>query len=86
MKMYPKALSSYEEAFTIREKILPSNHPDLAESYNSIGSVYENMGMHSKALSFCQQAVELGQRSLPPNHPNLQQWQKTLESVQKNNK
>jgi len=43
----------YTEAITIYEdyqKLLPSNHPDLATSYNNIGSVYDNMGDYSKAL------------------------------------
>ena len=38
MGEYPKALSYYEKALAIRQQSLPSNHPDLAASYNNIGN------------------------------------------------
>ncbi|CAF4386216.1 unnamed protein product, partial [Rotaria sordida] len=36
MGNYSKALEFYEKSLKIREKALPSNHPDLAQSYNNI--------------------------------------------------
>ncbi|CAF1656913.1 unnamed protein product [Adineta ricciae] len=36
---YKMAIEYYEKALEIREKSLPSNHPDLATSYNNIGAV-----------------------------------------------
>ena len=32
-----KALAYYEKTLEIEQKTLPSNHPDLATSYNNIG-------------------------------------------------
>ncbi|CAF1320867.1 unnamed protein product [Rotaria sordida] len=71
MAEYSKALSSYEQSLEIRKIALPSNHPDLAQSYNNIGSVYRNMGEYSKALSSYQESLEIQKIALPPNHPSL---------------
>ncbi|CAF1400201.1 unnamed protein product [Adineta steineri] len=48
---YQEALSSHEKALTIRQQLLPVNHPDLGDSYNRIGNVYDSMGDYPKALS-----------------------------------
>ena len=71
MGEYSKALSSFEKALEIRRKSLPSNHPDLAASYNSIGNVYSKMGEYSKALSSFEKALEISRKALPSNHPDL---------------
>jgi tetratricopeptide (TPR) repeat protein len=68
---YAEALIFYEKTLEIEQKTLPSNHPNLAISYNNIGNVYNNMGEYSKALSYYEKALEIYQKSLPPNHPNL---------------
>jgi tetratricopeptide (TPR) repeat protein len=68
---YKEAITLYEKALEIRQQSLPSNHPDLAMSYNNIGNVCKNMGEYSKALSSHEKALEIKQQSLPPNHPDL---------------
>ncbi len=78
---YPKALSSYEKAFAIRQQSLPPNHPDLGGSHNNIGVVYKNMGDYLKARFCYECAVDIGQQSLPSNHPTLKQRRKNLELV-----
>ena len=42
------ALASHERSLEIRKIALPPNHPDLATSYNNIGSVYDSMGEYEK--------------------------------------
>ncbi|CAF4264442.1 unnamed protein product, partial [Rotaria sordida] len=71
MGEYLKALSSYERALEIQKIALPSNHPDLATSYNNIGLVYDNMGEYSNALSSYERSLEIRKIALPPNHPDL---------------
>ena len=71
MGEYSKALLSYEKALAIRQQSLPTNHPDLASSYNNIGNVYDNMGEYSKALLSYEKALAIQQQSLPTNHPDL---------------
>ena len=55
----------------MRQKSLLPNHPDSAESYINIASVYNNRGEYSKALSFYEKACKIQPRILPPNHPDL---------------
>ncbi|CAF0819675.1 unnamed protein product [Adineta steineri] len=68
---YQEALSFHEKALTIRQRSLPSNHPDLGDSHNGIGLIYYKMGDYPKALSYYGKALTIRQQSLPPNHPNL---------------
>ncbi|CAF4013462.1 unnamed protein product [Adineta steineri] len=68
---YQEALASYKNALTIRQQLLPSDHPDLGDSYNNIGLVYKNMGDYSKALSYYEKDLIITQQSLPSNHPSL---------------
>ncbi|CAF5152299.1 unnamed protein product, partial [Rotaria sp. Silwood1] len=54
-----KALEFYDKALKIREKTVPPNHPDLAQSYKNIGGVYDNMGNYWKALEFYDKALKI---------------------------
>ncbi|CAF0878240.1 unnamed protein product [Adineta steineri] len=67
---YQKAIWYNEQGIEIQQKTLPSNHLDLATSYNGIGLVYDEMGEFSKALSFYEKALEIRQETLS-NHPDL---------------
>ena len=71
MEEYGKALEFMLKAITIREKILPDNHPDLAASYNNVGNTYRILGDLKKALDFHLKAFEIWQNILPQNHPNI---------------
>ncbi|CAF3592599.1 unnamed protein product [Adineta steineri] len=66
-----KALSSHQKALEIQKRILPSNHRDLAVTYDNIGSVYGKLEKHAIALSFHQKALEINEKVLPSNHPDL---------------
>ena len=44
MGNYPEAKTNYLKALAICEKSLPSDHPELATSYNNLGSVEYFMG------------------------------------------
>jgi hypothetical protein len=48
MEEYSKSLSFWEKTLEIREKILPSNHPDLAQCYRQIDLMRMKMGEYSK--------------------------------------
>ena len=69
----------YQEALEIFEKILPSNHPDLTNSYNNIVMVYNHMGEYSKGISFHERGGGIGQSALPANHPQLQMYSENLD-------
>ncbi|CAF1248869.1 unnamed protein product [Adineta steineri] len=65
---YEKAISYYEKGLEIKQKLLRSKHPSLANSYNNIGHVYYKMTKYWKALSFFEKALENLQETLPSNH------------------
>ncbi|CAF1589293.1 unnamed protein product, partial [Rotaria magnacalcarata] len=71
MGEYSKALEYYEKSLKIREISLPPTHPDLAQSYNNIGTTYYGMGEYSKALSYLEKALAIYRNSLPPTHPHI---------------
>ncbi|CAF3549388.1 unnamed protein product [Adineta steineri] len=68
---YQEALSFHEKALTIRQQLLPFDHPDLGDSYNRIGMVHDSIGDYPKALSSHKESLVSRQQSLPPNHPDL---------------
>ncbi|CAF1414160.1 unnamed protein product [Adineta steineri] len=68
---FPEALTYFEKSLAIKQKTLPSNNPNLANSYYSIGIVYSQMGDYPRALSSHEKALAIRQQSLPSNHPNL---------------
>ncbi len=76
---YPKALSYYEKTLEIRQTTLPPNHPDLATSYNNIGSVYDSMGDYPKAVSYLEHAADILQHSSSPNHSHVQSVRASIE-------
>jgi hypothetical protein len=69
--VYKEAVTYYEKSLEIYEKILPSDHPDLAACYEGIGSVYDKMHEYPKALDAYEEAVKIWQKTLPPTHHNL---------------
>jgi len=81
MREYSKASLWYEKALEIRKKTLPSNHPDIAESYNKLASVCYNMKEYSKAFSYYKSALDIWERSLPSNHHHLQTVRHRIEIV-----
>ncbi|CAF0725280.1 unnamed protein product [Adineta steineri] len=68
---YQEALSYYKKGLTIRQQLLPSNHPALGDSYHRIGIVYDSIGDYPKSLSYYEKARAIRQQSLPSNHPDL---------------
>ena len=47
------------------------DHPNLATSYNNIGSAWGDLGDHHKQLEFFQKALAIREKVLPPDHPDL---------------
>ena len=75
------ALSYYGNSEKIRQKTIPANHPDLANSYNNIGLVHYSMGDLDKALSYYKTCLHIKQNSLSANHPHLATCYNNIGSV-----
>ncbi|CAF1438824.1 unnamed protein product [Adineta steineri] len=85
---YEEALSYFEKTLEIRQQSLPLNHTDLADSYEVVGNVYDNMvhysmGNYPKALLFYEKVLEIQQQSLLDNHPDLATTYNNIGSVHK---
>jgi tetratricopeptide (TPR) repeat protein len=61
----------YEKVLGIRETILPLHYPELIDSYNSIGALYDHMSDYSNALSFYQKAFDINERTVSLNDRSL---------------
>jgi tetratricopeptide (TPR) repeat protein len=68
---YKAAIEYYDKALEMHQRWLPSNHPQLADSYINIGNVHFNMGDFTKALSSYEKAFKIQKQLFPSNHPNL---------------
>ncbi|CAF1418319.1 unnamed protein product [Adineta steineri] len=55
----------------IRQKCLHPNHPDIAQSYASVASLYEKRKDPYQARSFYQKSIDICKQILPSNHPTL---------------
>jgi tetratricopeptide (TPR) repeat protein len=65
----PNALKYHLKALVIRKKVLDSQHPSTATSYNNIGETYRATGDHSKALEYHLKALVIWERVLGKQHP-----------------
>jgi tetratricopeptide (TPR) repeat protein len=68
---YVDAIAFDENSLEIRQKMFLSEHPDVADCYNSIGTVNISTGEYSKALSYYEKGFSIRQKTLPPNHPDI---------------
>lgn len=62
------ALENCIKALQIREKVLGTDHPDTADSYNDTGIVYNAKGDYDKALEFSIKALEIRKKILGVKH------------------
>ena len=83
MMEYTKALSFYKQALTIRQNILSPYHPDLAQCFNNMATVYAEMNDYSNAMMFYERALHILQRSLPAGHPNIFITQENIKTLKK---
>jgi len=67
---YPQALSYYQKALAIHEKVLGLEHPDTAMSYNNIGALYHDQGDYDQALSYYHKALAIHEKVLGLEHPD----------------
>lgn len=66
-----KCLEYTQKAVSIREKVLPPEHPDLATPYNNLGGAYRELGEYNKCLELLQKALSIREKVLNLEHPDL---------------
>ncbi|CAF4983885.1 unnamed protein product, partial [Rotaria socialis] len=58
-----KAQSNFQTALEIRKHSLDENHPDIANSYNNLGAIYNLMEEKQKAIEYCEKALVIQKQS-----------------------
>jgi tetratricopeptide (TPR) repeat protein len=67
LQQYEKAEPLIGEALAIRKKILPENHPLVAESLGNLGSLYAGMARYSEAETLLRDALKRREAWEPPD-------------------
>lgn len=65
---YHEAEALLQRALDIRERILGSDHLEVALSLSHLGFLYRSQGKYAQAESLYQRALSIGEQSLGPNH------------------
>lgn len=65
------AIASAAKALAIQEKLSDTDEADLANSLNTLGSLYQDKGDYARAEPLLQRALALWEKSLGAEHPNV---------------
>ena len=59
---HANALKNIQKALEIRKKILPKNHPDIADNLNELGLLSKRLGKFQDAEAYYQKAIDMKKR------------------------
>jgi tetratricopeptide (TPR) repeat protein len=68
---YSEARPFLQRALAIREKALPSDHPDVAMSLNNLASLYNSQGRLWEAEPLFERSLGIRESSLGADHPDV---------------
>ena len=68
---YDRAVLTAKKALRVAEENVGPNHPDVAESLNNLGLLYDIQGEYSKAEMLYKRALAIWEEKLGPDHPNV---------------
>jgi tetratricopeptide (TPR) repeat protein len=68
---YKTALKWYKKALAVQEKVLGSDHPDMATTYNNIASIYNSQGDYPTALEWYKKVLAIREKVLGPEHTDM---------------
>ena len=66
-----EARTALERALAIREKLLPTDHPDLATTLMYLANVMNDQGQYDDALTASRRALAIRERAFGPAHPSV---------------
>ncbi len=78
-----EALTYYQKALNIRERVLGTKHLDTAATYNDIAIVYKAMDDYSEALEYYKKALAIKEAILGIDHPNTALTYNNIANVYK---
>ncbi len=68
---FDKSLYFYQEAYDIRKKALPEDHPSIAESLYNLTFVYAHKGYYEKAFAYNKKSLDILKKQYGENHPEM---------------
>ncbi|MBR5493294.1 MAG: tetratricopeptide repeat-containing protein, partial [Alistipes sp.] len=71
LAQYDNALDYLQQSLAIRKQVFGESHPDIAASYNNIGSVYDAQGDYTRALEYHQQSLAIMKQFFGESHPDI---------------
>lgn len=74
-------LTFLRKAMEIQERILGKEHPDTANSYNNIGSLYYAEQDYHKALEYFEKALKIYKEKLGEGHSKTQKTQEWVDAI-----
>ena len=78
---YDQAMDYCQKALDIRLKILGEVHPDVANSYQSIGGIYHSKRDYNQALNYHHKAAKIRLEALGEPHPNMEKIYNNIGTV-----
>lgn len=63
----------YKQVLAIREKVLGSDHPNVASSLNNLALLYDSQGRYSEAEPLVLRSLAIREKVLGPDHPRTAQ-------------
>ncbi|MGR3279224.1 tetratricopeptide repeat protein [Acaryochloris marina NIES-2412] len=81
---YRDAIRLYEQIVGSRQKLLGTEHPDVAQSLNNLAALYDNQGRYEAAEPLYVQALEMRQKLLGTEHPDVAGSLNNLAGLYKN--
>jgi tetratricopeptide (TPR) repeat protein len=76
------ARQNFEQALTVRESILPPDHPDIVENLGNLGKLCAYLKDYLAARTYLRRAVPLYLKELGPEHRETQQLQNLLRQAE----
>lgn len=76
------ARQNFEQALSVRERILPPDHPDIIENLGSLGKLCAFLKDYPAAQKYLRRAVPLYLKELGPAHRETQQLQSLLKQAE----
>ena len=68
---YKDAELLFKRSLAIREKVLGSEHPDVASTLNNLAGLYRAQGKYKDAEPLCQRSLVIREKALGSDHPKV---------------
>jgi hypothetical protein len=63
--------------------VLPSQHPDIAGTYNNLGGVLNEMGHYEQALLYHYEALAIATSALPVEHADVKLYEHNINETKR---